>query len=92
MDIHTFINNYREAFGQQTELPIAFWYSDQLETSTEKVNGCFFKAWRKSEAENNQPQRRDNKLRWRQVLHRLHRYAGACARFRFFKREIQENT
>ena len=44
MDIHTFINNYREAFGQQTELPIAFWYSDQLETSTEKVNGCFFKS------------------------------------------------
>ena len=31
MDIHTFIGNYREAFGQQAELPIVFWYSDQPE-------------------------------------------------------------
>lgn len=29
MDIHTFIGNYREAFGQQAGLPIVFWYSDQ---------------------------------------------------------------
>ena len=27
MDIHTFIANYQEAFGQHAELPIAFWYS-----------------------------------------------------------------
>nr|WP_291527939.1 DUF169 domain-containing protein [Bacteroides sp. UBA939] len=43
MDIHTFIINYREAFGEHAELPIAFWYSDKLEESTEKINGCFFK-------------------------------------------------
>ena len=43
MDIHTFITNYHEAFGKQAELPIVFWYSDQTEGDTEKVNGCFFK-------------------------------------------------
>ena len=42
MDIHTFIGNYREAFGQQAGLPIVFWYSDQPEAPAEKVNGCFF--------------------------------------------------
>ncbi len=35
MDIHTFIANYQEAFGQRAELPIAFWYSDRMEASTE---------------------------------------------------------
>lgn len=44
MDTHTFTNNYQEAFGQQAELPIAFWYSDQQEALTEKINGCFFKS------------------------------------------------
>lgn len=43
MDIHTFITNYQEAFGKKAELPIAFWYSDQEEAPTEKVNGCLFK-------------------------------------------------
>lgn len=43
MDIHAFITNYREAFGEGAELPIAFWYSDKLEGETEKINGCFFK-------------------------------------------------
>ena len=43
MDIHTFIANYQEAFGQHAELPIAFWYSDRMEASTEKVTGCLFK-------------------------------------------------
>ena len=42
-DIHTFIANYQEAFGQRAELPIAFWYSDRMEASTEKVTGCLFK-------------------------------------------------
>lgn len=46
MDIQTFITNYHEAFGKQAELPIAFWYSDQLEAATEKVNGCLFKCMR----------------------------------------------
>lgn len=44
MDIRTFITNYQEAFGQVAELPIAFWYSDQQESPTEKTNGCFFKS------------------------------------------------
>lgn len=43
MEIHTFITNYREAFGERAELPIAFWYSDKQENETEKINGCFFK-------------------------------------------------
>ena len=43
MNIHTFIANYQEAFGQHAELPIAFWYSDRMEASTEKVTGCLFK-------------------------------------------------
>lgn len=46
MDIATFIENYREAFGMQAELPIAFWYSDRAETAAEKVNGCLFKCMR----------------------------------------------
>lgn len=43
MDICTFIDTYREAFGQQAELPIAFWYSDREEAPAEKINGCLFK-------------------------------------------------
>ena len=43
MDIHTFMTNYREAFGERAELPIAFWYSDKQESETEKIGGCFFK-------------------------------------------------
>ena len=37
MDIHTFMTNYREAFGERAELPIAFWYSDKQESETEKI-------------------------------------------------------
>ena len=40
MDIHTFIGNYREAFGQQAGLPIVFWYSDQPEAPAERENGA----------------------------------------------------
>ena len=43
MDIHTFMTNYREAYGERAELPIAFWYSDKQENETEKISGCFFK-------------------------------------------------
>lgn len=43
MDIQTFIQNFREAFGESAELPLVFWYSDQPEGETEKINGCFFK-------------------------------------------------
>lgn len=44
MEIQTFINNYREAFGEQVELPIVFWYSDEKIGTNQKNGGCFFKA------------------------------------------------
>ena len=31
MDIQTFIQNFKEAFGENAELPLVFWYSDILE-------------------------------------------------------------
>lgn len=43
MEVLTFINNFKEAFGKAAELPIVFWYSDIFLTRTEKVNGCLFK-------------------------------------------------
>lgn len=43
MEISTFITNYKEAFGEKAELPIAFWYSDTLIAPTDKINGCLFK-------------------------------------------------
>lgn len=43
MEIKTFIENYREAFGEAAELPIVFWYSDEVVGRTEKIGGCFFK-------------------------------------------------
>lgn len=47
METKTFIANYKEAFGDDAELPIVFWYSDILENRTEKINGCFFKDMKK---------------------------------------------
>lgn len=44
MKVTTFIENYREAFGEKAELPIVFWYSDERIAETEKIGGCFFKA------------------------------------------------
>jgi uncharacterized protein (DUF169 family) len=43
MEIKTFINNYREAFGEMAELPVAFWYSNTKIADTPKIGGCFFK-------------------------------------------------
>jgi len=43
MDVKLFISNYKEAFGELSELPLAFWYSDTPIAETEKINGCFFK-------------------------------------------------
>lgn len=43
MEIQTFIQNFKEAFGDNAELPIVFWYSDNPEGQMEKINGCFFK-------------------------------------------------
>lgn len=46
MDIKTFIQNYREAFGSKAPLPLLFGYSDQPVAQTEKIGGCFFKGLR----------------------------------------------
>jgi|SRR3712207_1301069 len=43
MNVATFIRNYKEAFGEEAPLPIAFSYSDTPAAVTEKINGCFFK-------------------------------------------------
>ena len=43
MDIKSFIQNYREAFGSKAPLPLLFGYSDQPVAQTEKIGGCFFK-------------------------------------------------
>ena len=43
MEIQDFINNYQEAFGPQTPLPLLFGYSDQPIAETGKIGGCFFK-------------------------------------------------
>ena len=43
MDIQTFIQNFKKAFGENAELPLVFWYSDILEGTAEKINGCLFK-------------------------------------------------
>lgn len=47
MEINTFIENYKEAFGENTELPIVFWYSNVLEGEEQRLNGCFFKGMKK---------------------------------------------
>lgn len=43
MNVKTFIDNYREAFGEAAEMPMVFRYSDTPLGSVEKINGCFFK-------------------------------------------------
>lgn len=43
MDIHIFLANYREAFGDKVDLPIVFWYSDQPVNPVDKIGGCLFK-------------------------------------------------
>ena len=42
-DIQTFIQDFREAFGDQAPLPILFYYSDTPAAIPEKINGCIFK-------------------------------------------------
>lgn len=43
MEIEEFIQNYREAFGSKTQLPLLFGYSDKPVADTAKIGGCFFK-------------------------------------------------
>lgn len=47
MEIQIFINNFKEAFGDKVELPIAFWYSDNPVGELEKTNGCYFKGFKR---------------------------------------------
>lgn len=47
MNVTDFIVHFREAFGEQMELPIAFWYSDTAEKESETIKGCFFKCFHK---------------------------------------------
>ena len=76
MDIQTFIQNFKEAFGENAELPLVFWYSDILEGTAEKINGCFFKGMKTvREVWYYQLECRKYRLRWRQILHRFYRNA-----------------
>lgn len=43
MDLNSFIESYREAFGENAQLPLLFGYSDQAVADTSKIGGCFFK-------------------------------------------------
>ncbi len=44
MDMNIFIEKYKKAFSENTELPIAFWYSDErAATEPKKFSGCIFK-------------------------------------------------
>lgn len=43
MEINTFLADYREAFGESAQLPIAFWYANEAAGATGKSNGCMFR-------------------------------------------------
>lgn len=45
MEVKEFIGSFREAFGEGTGLPVVFWYSADCPYPTEKIPGCFFKAF-----------------------------------------------
>lgn len=48
MEVKTFIENIKEAFGIAGRLPVAFWYSNTpVADNIEKINGCFFKEFEK---------------------------------------------
>ena len=43
MELREFIESYREAFGENAQLPLLFGYSDTPVAQTAKIGGCFFK-------------------------------------------------
>ena len=43
MEVKKFIENYREAFGEAAELPIVFWYSDEISDRQGKLADVFSK-------------------------------------------------
>ena len=93
MNIHTFIANYQEAFGQHAELPIAFWYSDRMGGIYRESNRLSLQMHETSQRrQNRQSQQRNNHLRRRQVLYRIYRNARARPGFCLLEREIQEDS
>ncbi len=47
MEVKEFIDNYKLAFGENTELPIAFWFSDKPLMISQVIKGCLFKCFAK---------------------------------------------
>ena len=43
MELRAFIESYKEAFGENAQLPLLFGYSDTPVAQTAKIGGCFFK-------------------------------------------------
>lgn len=43
MELKAFVQSYREAFGENAQLPLLFGYSGVAVASTAKIGGCFFK-------------------------------------------------
>ena len=43
MELQEFIQSFREAFGQDAQMPLLFGYSDEAVNETAKIGGCFFK-------------------------------------------------
>lgn len=43
MELRAFIESYREAFGENAQLPLLFGYSNTPVAQTAKIGGCFFK-------------------------------------------------
>ena len=43
MELQEFIESYREAFGENAQLPLLFGYSDTPVADTATIGGCFFK-------------------------------------------------
>lgn len=43
MELKAFVQSYREAFGENAQLPLLFGYSDVAVADTAKIGGCFFK-------------------------------------------------
>lgn len=48
MQVSVFVENIQKAFGQEVQLPFAFWYSNEpVSGDLDKINGCFFKEFEK---------------------------------------------
>ena len=43
MEVDKFIDNFKQAFGEQQVLPIAIWYSEEPISVTPKLGGCYLK-------------------------------------------------